>query len=397
MSSVQTRAARSPASKAPRWTRSVLLPAVLMVLAAVSFAGARLADAAHGDVDGFVLAGSDFADPSRVPAGLHLRSGSGYDGQFYYRLALNPANLSKEAYGIRLDSPFRLQRIGYPVLAWVVSGGQAPLVPWALLVVNLAGVGVIGWLGALFARDVGRHPLWGLVPAGFWGLLFPVGHDLTEITEYAFLLGGLLALRRGRPLLAAAALTAAVLTRETAVVTVAAVGIVRLADLLRRRARAGTADLPWTLPLVIFAAWQLVCLAAVGVLPVANGTGYNLAQPFVGLWLAAPGWLHALPSLPGWLRIAQFVALCLLVLYAAVVVRGSTARSHEKAALGLLVLLASTLGPAVWVSGGDFRTQADLYLLGSVVLLASKHRLEVPAVALTGLWFATAALRTHVL
>lgn len=368
-----------------------------MVLVAVTFAGARLANAAHGDVDGFVLSGSDFADPSRVPAGLDVTRGSGYDGQFYYRLALNPANLSEEAYGIRLDSPFRLQRIGYPVLAWMVSGGQAPLVPWALLIVNLVGIGVIGWLGALLARDVGRHPLWGLVLAGFWGLLFPLSHDLAEITEYAFLLAGLLALRRGRSLLAAAALTAAVLTRETAVVTVAAVGVVRLVALLRRRVRVGTADLPWTLPLVIFAAWQLVCLAAVGVLPLTNGTGYNLSQPFLGLWLAVPGWLDALPFLPGRLRLAQIVALFLLVLFAAVTVRGSTARRHEKVAFGLLVLLASTLAPVVWATGGDFRTQADLYLLGSVVLLSSRHRLEVPAVALTGLWLATAVLRTHVL
>jgi hypothetical protein len=368
-----------------------------MVLAAAAVAGGRLVLAAHGDVTRFVMAGSRFADPSRLPAGLRVMPGSGYDGQFYYRLALDPANLVSRAFGIRLDSPFRLQRIGYPALAWVVSAGQPGLVPWALLVVNLIGLGAVGWLGGRLARDVHRHPMWGLVPAGFCGLLYALGHDLTEITEYAFLLGALLALRDRRSLLAALGLTAAVLTRETAVVTVVAVGVVRLVALLRHRARPGTADLPWALPLVVFATWQLICWTVVGVLPLTNGTGYNLSLPFAGLWLSLPGWIDALPSFSGWLRLAQFAALSSLVLFAASALRGSAAPAHEKLAFSLLALLAPTLSVAVWATGGDFRTQADLYLLSSIVVLSSRRRLHVPAGALTGLWLATAVLRTLVL
>lgn len=375
----------------------MLLPAVIMLLAAVAAAGTRLAVAAHGDISGFVIPGSHYADPGRLPAGLHVTNGNGYDGQFYYRLALNPAHLSGEEHGVRLDSPFRVQRIGYPIVVWIVSGGQPPLVPWALLVVNMLGFGVIGLLGGLLARDAGRHPLWGLVPAGFWGLLFPLGHDLTEITEYAWLLGGLLALRRGRPLAATMAFTAAVLTRETAVVTVAAVGIVRLVTLLRRRVRVGRADIAWAVPLGAFGAWQLICLAAVGVLPLTNGTGYILGQPFVGLWRAVPGWIQALPSLPGWLRIAQFVAVCLVVLLATLALRRSAARTHEKVAFGLLAVLASTLSPLVWATGGDFRAQADLYLLSSTVLLSTRFRLQLPASMFAALWVATAVLRSRVL
>jgi hypothetical protein len=74
--------------------------------------------------------------------------GSGYDGQFYYRLALNPANLHRSAYGIRFDNPYRVQRITYSVLAFVAAAGQMAAVPDALVAVNVLGLAVLALLGA---------------------------------------------------------------------------------------------------------------------------------------------------------------------------------------------------------------------------------------------------------
>ena len=47
---------------------------------------------AHGyDPSYFVTAGDQFVDVARVPGSLSvLKNSSGYDGQFYYRLALDP-------------------------------------------------------------------------------------------------------------------------------------------------------------------------------------------------------------------------------------------------------------------------------------------------------------------
>ena len=103
--------------------------------------------------------------------------GRGYDGEFYYRLALNPLAWGHWAFGITLDSVYRIDRIGYPALAWLVAGGHRPFVPTALVLVNVAALGILGGLGAALARDAGRHPLWGLVFAGYWGLLWSLSRS----------------------------------------------------------------------------------------------------------------------------------------------------------------------------------------------------------------------------
>ena len=98
-----------------------------------------------------------YANPARVPRGLVILPNNGYDGQFFYRLALNPSNLHRTAYGITFDSNFRVQRIGYPVLAWLVSLGQHQWVPVALIMVNILALTALGFLGGLLAREVNRR------------------------------------------------------------------------------------------------------------------------------------------------------------------------------------------------------------------------------------------------
>ena len=77
--------------------------------------------------------------------------------------------LGLEAHGVRLDTALRRQRPGYPALAWLLSGGRPAPVAWALLVVNVLGLGVLGLLGGLATQVVGRHALWGLLVPGFPG------------------------------------------------------------------------------------------------------------------------------------------------------------------------------------------------------------------------------------
>ena len=83
----------------------------------------------------------------------HVTS-NGYDGQFYYRFAFDPFNWPHTAYGITVDHNYRYTRIGYSVVAWILSlGGHGRLLPTVLVVINLICVGVIGCLGAKFARE----------------------------------------------------------------------------------------------------------------------------------------------------------------------------------------------------------------------------------------------------
>jgi hypothetical protein len=53
----------------------------------------------HHNFDTSILigAGREFVDPNRVPSPVALRAPWGYDGQFYYRLAIDPFTLAQDA------------------------------------------------------------------------------------------------------------------------------------------------------------------------------------------------------------------------------------------------------------------------------------------------------------
>lgn len=74
--------------------------------------------------------GEKFANFDSVPKNLVIWKNYGYDGQFYYRLALNPFTSEKEEFGITIDIPsYRHQRIIYPLISWIFSLGQKDFVP----------------------------------------------------------------------------------------------------------------------------------------------------------------------------------------------------------------------------------------------------------------------------
>jgi hypothetical protein len=122
------------------------------------------------------------------PEVAHVK-GTGYDGQFYYRFAFDPFNWHRTAYGITVDHPYRYTRIGYSVAVWLLSaGGHGRLLPILLVLVNLLGVAAMAWLGGLLARESGRHALWGLLFAAYFGLVVSVGRDISEPLADACLL-----------------------------------------------------------------------------------------------------------------------------------------------------------------------------------------------------------------
>ena len=236
------------------------------------------------DPSAFVLAGDQFCDPSLTPRSLRIYAGSsGYDGQFFYRFSRSPFTFGTTEYGITIDLPaYRQQRIVYPLAAWVLSLGRTNLVPAALLLANYAALCLLGWLAGCYVRALGRHALWALVVPLYPGFLLTLSRDLAEIVEVAFLLGGFLALRQGRSIIAGLSLTLAALTKETAMLAVVAVVAVELVQRPRRPAARGWTWAWLILPIVVFLAWQGVLLWRWGAFPLAQGFG-NLGLPFAGL------------------------------------------------------------------------------------------------------------------
>lgn len=299
-------------------------------LIGAAFVALRTVVAGAGHVAALFLVGSAFADRRRLPSGIPVIAGQGYDGQFYYRLALDPADFAERAFGIRLDSAERFGRILYPALAWLFAGGHAAAVPYSLLAVNVVCLGLLAALGASLARRSHLHPAWGLALAAYAGFLWTLGRDLTELVAAVALVAGLLAVRAGRPLLAGLALAAAALGRETELMAAGCVAIADLACVLRRRFDASTAvggavrriGAPertigwpaWATPFFVYGAWQLTVLAYTGRSPLKSSGSANLVPPLVGV---VKGFSHYVAVLPSTASLLWFGELGVLSLVAA--------------------------------------------------------------------------------
>jgi hypothetical protein len=353
-------------------------PGLISLLGALAFALARWQTWAKGNISMFILVGRHFSTAAQLPHGIPVQPTYGYDGQFFYRLALNPADFSHTAYGITMDRSYRYMRIGYPALTWLLSAGQHVLVPAMLVAVNVAAIGAIGYLGGVFAVQGGRHALAGLLLPGYFGLLTSLSRDTAEPLAAVCLLAGLLAVRARRPVLAAILLGYGVLTRETVMVAVAALAIVRVAGLLRRRARPGRDDLAWAAPAAVFVAWQAVVKAATGSIPLFADGGRNAGTLFI-----AP--LQAFLSNLGHLNTHQFdqydlwfLQLAILVAFAVAALlclRSTSAPAHERLAFVLYLVEICVVTPSTWGSlDADLRSFIEVYLLAAIILLGTPRR-----------------------
>ena len=406
--------------------------AVLGCLMALAIVGGRLLVPADGDISRFVVAGDAYVDPATVDPPIHVIDDSwGYDGQFFWRLAVDPTEWAKEReHGALLDASYRPPRLGYPLLAWGMAGGHAPWVATTLVAVNVLAFGAVAGLGALIAQRAQRPPLVGLLVATTPGLVFALARDLSDVVALAALLAGVVALQRGRPGWATAAWVGAVATREQALVVIAGYGLWRVVTVAQtwRRSRLvptvpapegrciqrpsgagteegsvagfGVADLPWLLPPVVVAGLQMLVWARVGELPYIDAQDSNFTYPFGALGPALWDWVRG--DTQPWDDVVPFqfgLAVALVVL----------AFKHGRellpepdrwllVSLALVVALAVSFGVKVWDGPSDLRQVLDVIALSWVILLTTPRRMPPWLMGAAGIvWLATAAMRSYVI
>jgi hypothetical protein len=391
---------RDRLAQAAPWQVGMLAGAV-----ATLFMLARIAVAGHGNVAALVVAGSRWVRRPPATSWLPVRPGPGYDGQFYYRIALGPLDWARTAFGIQLDNLARLDRVGYPAIVSALSLAHASLVPAVMVVVNIGAFTVLAWAASTLARDAGRGAAWGLAVAGFSGFEWSMSRDLTEVTEAMFVVVAILALRRGRPVWAGLSLVGAVMSREAALLVVGAVLAERSVGLLLPARSAGTAghggrhprrvlgadDAAWALPGLAFAAWQVALRLREGEFPVLRSGHRNVGLPLSGLLQGARHYLDLLPQTGAMLWFWELGVLLVVGGFAAFSLRSSRALGYEKLAwLGALVL-GVLLGPAIWSGNVGFRSLDDFYVLSYVIALSSRAQLRAPAL-LGGLTWAAVAV-----
>jgi hypothetical protein len=363
------------AATAPRGWRERLdtpaAPGLILLALGLTYVLFHLVLLAHGDVTRFIVAGQNHAvDP---PKSLYVLKGAGFDGQFEYRLSLAPWDLTSHRGGIELDVPFRVQRITYPVLVWIFSGfGRPAAVPYALIGVNLGALGLLGALGGRLARSYGRHALWGLALGLYFGFVWTLSRDLTELVDAASLVAGIVGVRERKWWLATIGFSAAVLSRETSMAVVAAYGLWQLPRLWRTR-RPSRPDLAWAVPLGLFVLWQAYGRWRLGVWPLRSDQA-NAGRPFVDLGHYTKLWFsHAGDSLPALARATELITVAAAVVAALVLAPWKDREGYLTVSVLALGALGASLSAAVWLGPADLRVLGSLYVLCIIAIMRSKR------------------------
>lgn len=335
-------------------------------------------DEYDGDPTRFIVAGDRYASADVLEEPIHVLTRSdGYDGQFMYRLAMDPFTNVRSAYGIRLDNPrYRQQRILYPLLAWMLSLGDAQRLPWILIGINMFALCALGWLAGVWTQSVGRHAFLGLMFPLYPGALLVLARDTTEILELLLIMACFVAISRTRYLLAAILLLLAVLAKETALGVVVA-ACVYLA--IKRRAAPRGAWLLAAVPLAGYSLWQLWLSSVWG----QDGWALNSKAFGVPEKAGAAFWDLFTGDLPeGPLfsshRLGQLqLVLGFAVLSAAALWRSRSSLLTKLSLLGYGAMLL-LLGKPWWIEDWTFlRVFSEFYLFGMMLLLAFPLRMHV--------------------
>ncbi len=226
------------------------------------------------DISRFMVCGDHFTNSAKTPISLQvIKHCGGYDGQFFSRLAFAPFTRERHAYGMTLDSPsYRQQRIFYPFMAWVLAAGRAELVPWTLVIINLFALIGIAFLAASMAKRFHLHPAYGLLPMLSCGLILSFGRNLAEPLAAFLVTLTLYLLFEKKMFLCVLAASLSVLTRESSLITFAAIGILLMSFSLHDKHQPKDKSfLLFLLPLMVYTIWQIYLKVVWGSLPLTSG------------------------------------------------------------------------------------------------------------------------------
>jgi hypothetical protein len=352
----------------------------------------------HFDLSVFIVAGDRFVDASHTPTPLYVRNHSdGYDGQFYYGIALNPfADLPVNG-GVTLDHPaWRIQRIIYPLLAYLAAFAHPAWIPFTLFAVNLGLLFAIALLITLHCRWERSTLIPALAILGWPGFLTTLTHDTTEITASFLLLAAILAYLHESFLLFAVLGAIAALARETSSLMLAGILTANLsaaclsdkpARFLRNLWQPSAAA---ALALVTFLTWRVWLAWALHPISNPSPAMSNLALPFFGLigritsccaelFITHESLLRRLLALNTLIVAVVLVGYSILMASSACRVARRCGRNQAlTAAWFLIMILMSTLsanGP--WIDAtAILRAFSEAWVLGWLII--SLDRKELP-------------------
>ena len=355
------------------------IPTTIVALLYALFILFRLANFGFNP-SSFVVAGDKYCDPTLVPANLVvLEDSDGYDGQFFYRIALDPFTTKEVDFGIRLDrSPYRHQRILYPLLVWLLSFGIPSLAPAAMILVNYVTLCIMAWLASLYSKSLSKHSLWGILLPLYPGFVLTLSRDLAEILEVCLLVAGLLCLRKSKLAPATILVSLAVFTKETALLVPVGALLLWCYGGVGGRRFSDIEPHFFIVPLLCYFFWQLVLFFIWQKFPIISGQP-NIGVPLVGFL----GFFFNVAGMKTKVELFFLVELIFVLAFAVGVFSSLRSTKNmwqiEKLAWVLYGILLLHLTQVVWVEDwAYFRAMSEFYVLGTMILLTERKAIKAP-------------------
>ncbi len=216
----------------------------------------------------FIRIGTRFAEHD--PNGT-----TGYDGQFAYYIARDGAEAVPY-----IDGPtLRYQRILYPLAARVLAFGSADLIPWTLIIVNVAAHSIGAALLTYLLVTYRVSPLTGLIYTFWVGAIFAVRLDLNEPLCFALALGALVSYHHRRYRWTILLLMLSTITKELGMIFAAGIALHAFSQGQRRWAVLFVAA-----PLLLFLTWWGIMRLWFGTFPTIYPAAKIHLIPLQGLF-----------------------------------------------------------------------------------------------------------------
>jgi hypothetical protein len=320
--------------------------------------------------------GITHAESGDIPWQKYAHPKPGYDGQFYFRLALDPFTDQRKAFGINLDAPVvRQQRILLPFFTWLIARGGLEITPPVMMVINLGAIAGCAFVTSLLLIGFGISGWYGLLFAFYPGFAVSAGRFLTEPLALFMIFSSLLMLVHRKNFMAAILLSFAVLARETSTLVVAAGFFTWLSGKILQNGNKNNFSPHfsfWLYPTLTFFLWQLWLWNNWSIVLLDGDNVSKIGVPLAGFIRATVGNITNLNPETGFY---------LIMLLAVVVYQLFICRWIRHFPLLLLiswacyVLLVSCTKTAVWSNSTSFlRLSAELNLLGLLAYLIVKKR-----------------------
>ncbi|MEA1927851.1 MAG: hypothetical protein U9N73_06555, partial [Candidatus Auribacterota bacterium] len=310
---------------------------------------------------GFACLGDRFAprDIDRSQT-IVLPGSRGYDGQFYYYAARDPFIRGKSWRS--MDVPvYRYSRILYPWLAALLALGNSGVIPYTLVLVNLAGVLLGSYFILRWLQDEGMNLWYAIIYGLLSGFILCLLRDLAGPVAMGFLVGGLYFFKSRKYIAGALFLGAALLTRE--VVLIVPVVFFLFALFSRRPGkRISTLSLSFV-PLII---WSGYLFSRFGKYPLREGRG-NFGAPLAGAIAHGRSLLAIQGHASEKIYLAVLLVVCLLSLLLAI---REVIRSKDELSISFLLfsLFPVFVTTSIWVEPWSY---GRVFLPGAVLLMVN--------------------------